>query len=189
MKKFTIKDMMLYHNPCRACGNNTNFSFCVISCVQDSPSVRDWKIRPELNDSYLKIPLSIRYKYRLDLHINLLTNEFIVHSKKSLYDFLKNHQIYAQAVCGKCGSYINTDFLFTENDKFIKPVGLYVEVFYFKNEGCDLIVKNNYEGGATTITFNKSNGHKTLNVPLIPMYKFKTNEALFQKIKMMLTFS
>lgn len=192
MKKFTIKDLMLYHNPCRACGKNTTFRFCTETRDEDPVTLQftDARIAPELKGTYLKIPLSIKYKDRLDLHINLITNEFVVHSKKALDDFLNKYYVYTEAMCSYCSSYITTQCLFIENYKYIMPIGLRIENFLFKNDDYNFTITNDYKDKETiVVAYTKGTQDKILNLPLMPMYKFKTKEEVLQKIKMILTFS
>jgi len=90
---------------------------------------------------------------------------------------------------------IQSQFLEFNLDKgFIKPVGVSKEILIVKDDANMYQVTTNTAWGTTTVVVDRLDrttptSPLVLNLPLLPLYKFKTKERFIEKIKTYITFS
>lgn len=196
MRKFTIKDFILYASPCFGCGEKISF-WMGFTDLQDEKAQLTHKPIMVTGDSST-LDIRTTYHGNLFLTINHKTNKFQTSDLQEFSVFIKKHQMFLQTNCKKCHMNIDSRFLeFNLVKGFIKPIGISYEKItltdninyyligssYFENLSIISIIKkptNYYDTSTTSLR---------LEVPILPLYKFKNKNQLIEKIKLYLLFS
>ncbi len=193
MRKFTVKDFILYNSPCFNCGKPILFK---IGYLEDKSHVHQLGygnyITPIISGSELEIPLHIRYEGSVNLKIDCKTNKFYTQSLRHLTKYLDEHILVLDSQCNQCYTHIRSSQLhFNMEYGFIYPVEIIIEFLAINDDQTIYHLNSYYESNKTLISVFNRLGPVigTLNVPFVPLGKFKTKSNLLKKIKMYLTFS
>lgn len=182
MKSFTFNDLFKYNSPCFNCKNPTYF---LIGTYHKISTANNWNV-PIISNNEITINVSITYNNVLQLFINYKTNTFATSDNTKFIEFLKENEFRAEVVCRDCNTFTVTNiFEFNFDKKFIKPLTIRDEYLYF-DEFCFidndfLLNKSKIHFYDSTFSYIKAS---IIETKLLPLYKFKTKEALLEKIKL-----
>lgn len=195
MRKFTVKDFLLYACPCYGCNSPTAVYIGVSYTDNESAALMDGSIMPVINQNHTRVDLKISYNSALSIAIDHKTNKFATNSEKLLKKYLQEHAIYLQSVCTKCNTQFETRYLSFNLDKlFILPVEMKNEFFVIRSDQHIFHCFSSYEEKSTHVDAVRLDqvvplSSTKLSLPLLPGYKFKTKEQFVQKMKTYLLFS
>lgn len=194
MKQFTVKDFLTYNAPCFGCGDKINFYVA----IQPSDQRRLIYVPTKtlvVNKDSSSVNLITSYHGNLNLSIAHITNSFKTNDMTALINFFKSHKLYLRINCRSCHSLIETQYLdFNLIGGYIKPVGISKETITIIDDDSIYQIQSHTMEGTTNINVSKQN-YKSLSspvhlqVPLIPLSKFKSKKELIEKIKLYLIFS
>jgi len=207
MKKFTIKDFLLYNGPCLNCGEKIIVN---VKCLNDKIIMTGSHIIiPSLfstiTDNVIKISLEIKYSYELLLAIYIKSNRYQVSDSNKLNIFLKNNSLILTSLCKKCSCYVETNALKFDTTGLVKPLTISNEFLIISNLKKIYTINSDFNEEKTIIHVYDNNVYNNydiyhnnniknerslvLNIPLLPLYKFKNKEKLLNKLKMLTVFS
>lgn len=197
IKSFTVKDFITYNNPCFSCGGKINLRIAVHDIGHgEVPSYPTAIITPESS----KLELVITYNNTLTLNIEHKSNKIGSNNPEWLVSYLKNKKLFLSSTCNGCSSVIESDYLELNLDKgFIAPTYIRYEMLMMLDTLNMYQIKSYFVEKKTTIVVvsvkNKENNNAgkldkiKFDLPLLPLYKFKTREQIMKKIKTYLIFS
>jgi len=190
MKEFTVKDFILYNNPCFVCNEFIQLQIRVTKkSIVSFPN----NLKPSFSNNKLEINLSTKYYNILNLSIDLMSNKIISNNINELQDFLFNHELNLQSVCLSCGAYISSHFLqFDLKNGFVKPVGIAIENFVLEsNDGyCQYDIYSSFLENKSKVQIRPMHQKIIeLDIPLFSLSKFKNKEKLLEKFKIIMLFS
>lgn len=191
MKKFTVKDFIAYNNPCFGCDEHISFKIGIVTDDLDGSA----EMRPTVKPEYTVVDLKTTYNKILQLWIFHTSNKIMCSDGKDLAQFLTTNKIFLQSRCNKCLNGIQSQYLEFNLDKgFVKPTGVSREMFTIKDDTKMYQVTTNVAWGTTTVVVDRLDrtiptSPLVLNLPLLPLYKFKIKARLIEKIKTYITFS
>lgn len=196
MKQFTVKDFIAYNAPCFSCGNEISFRVEMREADGGGTISQD-TLRPTMYKEYFSIDLQIRYKRSLQLWVFYQTNKIISSDMKELEYYLHDHHLSMKSYCDRCYTSIVSDELeFNLKDSFIKPVSLSHESIKVSTEDNMFMLETYYHNSPpltnvwiSSLTKPATSSPAKLELPVLPLYKFKTKERLINKLKTYLTFS
>lgn len=192
MKKFTVKDFIVYNNPCFSCGNKISFRFVAQTLAKlDAPVY----LKTSTNPEKVEVDLRTTYKDTLRLVVDHKSNKISTNNPQELTKYLERHKLFLNSACNKCYTTIESQFLeFNLKKGFILPVGLSHEMLMLSDNKNMYQARTSFIDEKTIVTVDKIN--KTIpispvqfNLPLLPLYKFKTREKFITKITTYLIFS
>lgn len=198
MKKFTVKDFILYNSPCFICNHENNFYFEIDKTGESPNFIGRVSKRAMVTKDYTSVELIVHYSKNLFIKIDHKTNKFTTSSVPDLINYLKENSLSMRISCTKCAASITTNYLDFNLDKlFVYPATLHTEMYLVVDENNSYSVCSSFnikKQSILTVSKNsdiKKNVHKpqTLYLPLIPIYKFKTREKFLNKIKTYIIFS
>lgn len=184
MKKFTVKDFLLYNEPSICC--NTNMNLLVLDKFHHLSTK---------NKTFTIFLVQQYGEFALTLNINYQTNRFTTSNVSKLRDFFSssrrnNDIVFLKQCTGKdCGSYVRS-----------KPISLDLVNFtigaiHLEWEHLKIILPDKMKD----YIYLDSNFHteesylyflnKKLKIPFLPIYKIKSKEVLLNKIKTYMVFS
>jgi hypothetical protein len=194
-KKLTIKEFILYNNPCFICGNKITF---YLKCNHNSnPFSVPQNLTSTLKNKELDVTLLLEYKSTLKLKFNILTHEYITNNEIKLNNYLLGKSLFLSSYCDLCNSCINSNYLdFQSNGTtgIIKPIIICSETFIIKTNNSTYILKSSFNDKRTVVSIYTSEfnllqkANIEIDIPLLPLYKFKTKEKLLEKLKILVTF-
>ncbi len=198
MEQFTIKDFILYNNPCFSCNSNTKSSLI----VQNADN--DYIVSAFPQQSHAIFNLKISYTSTLKLKIFYTSNKFETSSTEQLTQFLSNNKVFFNSFCHTCLSDIDSQFLeFNTNKFFILPTNISSENLFMISNNKSIALHSSYIENITIVSINEippeldpftstqyfsSPSPTLLQLPLFPLSKFKTKQNLANKIKTYLNF-
>ncbi len=191
MKKFTVKDFIAYNNPCFSCGERISFKLGIVTNGLDGSS----QLRPTVKPEYTVVDLKVTYDKTLQLWLFHNSNKFIASNPADFVDFNNSNHVFLHSKCDKCFSKIESQFLEFNIDKgFVKPVGISNEQLLVSDDTNRYVLTTNFAWGKSIVSADRIDmatpiSPVTLELPPLPLYKFKTKERFLNKIKTYLTFS
>ena len=188
MKKFSIKDFIVYNGPCIICGSKINL--LINSVIVDYSSKYPIEISDPvsgfcINHGIIEAVLKVKYSYSLNLKIDISNNKFYVSDINKFATYLINHEVKLISKCNTCLSIISSNAIDFHNKTFVEPITLDYEKFYISHNHNKYIIISVFNENRTYLTV----GDKEMSLPLIPLYKFKNKEVLLNKIKTCIVFS
>ena len=192
-KSFTVKDFIKYNGPCFNCGNKIFVSIKEYDCliVNGLNSISSFEIKGDIIEATLKL----NYSYILNLTINISNNKYETSNIHKLMAYLASRDIVLFSECKKCKSYIHTESLKFGPKAFILPTKISAEKFLFSDNLNNYTITSDFKNNKTIITSLPKNYNDyyqeliSLDISLLPLYKFKTREKILQKIKTLILFS
>jgi hypothetical protein len=191
MKQFTVKDFIAYNNPCFSCQRAISFRICV-AIKPDGTAV---SLRPTVSLDQTEIDLKTTYLDTLKLWIFHTTNKIISSNFSELTEYLNNNTIFLMSTCDNCGTGIQSEVLTFNLDKgYIKPVTINSEGLIIYDDKSLYEIFSDFENKKTSVLINVLDKTHPISpvrfeLPLLPLYKFKTRERILEKLKTYLTFS
>lgn len=192
MKRFTVRDFIGYNNPCFSCGEQISFN--VISQGQDQglPATLTPTVMPE----YTEIDLIITYNSALKLYIFHKTNRILTNSsQKGLERYLETHKLSLLSFCRHCNSRIETQSLtFDLNKTRVEAVELYEEDIHVSDGANRYSLFSVFPKQQSQLTVYSLDKVKplsplSLDLPLLPRYRFKNKRQFLSKMKTIVVFS
>jgi len=142
-----------------------------------------------IKNNLLIVTLRIKYSFTLKLQICIDNNKFEVSDMEKFITYLGIQNLILISECKKCKSFIISNELQFDHRGFVKPVIL-------KREGICLIDGDKNYDLMTEFSKNKTGlrlfddkGIMEMDLPLLPLYKFKSRDKLLRKLKMCVVFS
>lgn len=196
MKRFTVKDFILSTSPCFGCASRLSFSMGFADFEPGIHTVSSFHKPIVITSEHSNVALRTTYNSSLHLTIFNKTNRFQTTDLQGLKEFLKSRRMFINTHCKKCNSKIDTQYLELNMDKgFIKPVGISGEDITISDETTNYMIHSSTLDGMSTIIVMKKKMSNVmslpvrLEVPILPLSKFKNKEQLIEKIKLYLLFS
>lgn len=194
MRKFTVKDFIAYNNPCFSCGNSINFRIGFLDLETGADASY---LRPVVGPNYTEVDLIIKYSTNeaLKLCIFHKTNKILTNSNQGLTKYLSSHKLFLSSTCDKCHTQIESQFLDINVDKgYISAVGLSTERLIVMNSDRIFQITSSFMEEKSTVYVDRLDQAKpthpfTLELPLVPRYKFKNRDHFISKIKTYMIFS
>ncbi len=194
MKKFTVKDFIAYNNPCFSCNNSINFRVGFLD-LETKADVS--YLRPTVTPNYTEIDLVIKYSNSeaLKLCIFHKTNKILTNSNQGLTKYLGGHKLFLSSYCDKCYTLIESKFLDINIDKgYVSAVGLSSERLMVASDDRLYQIHSSFMEEKSNLIVDRIDKAKplspfTLELPLLPRYRFKDREHFINKIKTYMTFS
>jgi len=194
MRKFTVKDFIAYNNPCFSCGNQINFK---IGFVDLETKADTSYLRPVVTPIRTEIDLIIKYSNTevLKLFIDHKTNKILTNSNQGLTNYLSSRKLFLSSSCDKCYTQIESQYLDFNLDKgYVAAVGLSTERLLV-NDGTNMYhINSSFIEEKSRLVVDRLDSTKpvspfTMDLPLLPKYKFKNKSHFVSKIKTYLLFS
>ena len=191
MKKFTVKDFIGYNNPCFSCGERISFKLGIVTNGVDGSA----QLRPTVKPEYTVVDLKVTYSKTLQLWIFHNTNKFIASNPIDFTEYLNENHLFLHSKCDKCMSSIESMFLeFNKDMGFVKPVSISREILLVNDDRNQFILNSSFAWNKSVLSADRLD--KTapispivLDLPLLPLYKFKTKERFLNKVKTYVVFS
>ena len=195
MKKFTVKDFLLYACPCFGCGKPASVRVGVTYDDQITHATMDGSIAPSVTQHYLRVDLKINYHNALTISIDYKTNKFATNDPRLLKKYLEDHAVYLISTCSSCNTrFESCDLPFNLEKGFVSPVEMRTEFFVIRADDNVFHCFSDFENKTTmvdTVRVDKTVplSSTTLNLPLLPCYQFKDKARFIKKMKTYLLFS
>ena len=186
MKKFTIKDFILYNGPCFSCGKKITIQMVNIPVKHLGNSGTTLTI----NKNIIEVKLKIKYSFSLDLQLFINNNKFEVSDMEKFITYLGVKDLYLVSNCSKCNNMIISNILQFDSKGYIKAISLMNETIKIQNgnKSCSLFTE--YSTNSTQLkVFEKNKVPLIMDLTLLTLYKFKTKEKLLNKINTYILFS
>lgn len=198
MKKFTVKDFILYNAPCFSCKEPVAISI-ISARTNDNVGVdgaaSPSQLRVTVTKENLEVDLKINYDQILKLFVNLVTNKIITTNFSGLTDYLKEHKLSLRSECKKCYTSMESYFLeFNLNKGFVYPVGIAKERLIVTDDTNQYTVISSFFSEQSILYADRLDKTHPISpfkieLPLIPLYRFRTREKFLNKMKTYLIFS
>lgn len=192
MKKFTVKDFITYNNPCFSCGNKISFRIGSIATVSASDVIY---LRPNVTLDRTEVDLKISYTQTLQLWTFHKSNKILSSDIEGLTNYLTDHKLVLNSRCDHCYTTIESFPLeFNLPKGFIKPVGVNKEMLIVSDDMNMYQIHSYFPEEKSFVAIDRINkttpvSPMRLELPLLPLYKFKDKEHFINKIKTYLIFS
>lgn len=192
MKKFTVKDFITYNNPCFSCGNK--ISFRIGSKVTDGIADIIY-LRPNVTLDRTEVDLKISYTQTLQLWTFHKSNKILSSDIEGLTNYLTDHKLVLNSRCDHCYTTIESFPLeFNLPKGFIKPVSINKEMLIVSDDMNMYQIHSYFPEEKSFVAIDRINkttpvSPMRLELPLLPLYKFKDKEHFINKIKTYLIFS
>lgn len=190
MKKFSVKDFIIYNNPCFCCGEN--ISIRVGSISEGSESIVF--LKPFTSPQFLEVNLQITYTSGLKLKIFNKTNQFQTNNVKRLKDYLQTHKLLLSSICGHHATIDSQHLEFNFDKGIVHSFGISTESFAVESKTNFYQVFSDFSINHTMVYVNRVDsptpvGAVRLDLPCTPLGKFKDKNHFIDKIKTYITFS
>lgn len=192
MRKFTVKDFIAYNNPCFSCDNQINFKIGFL----DLETKADISyLRPTVTPNYTEIDLVITYSDALKLYIFHKTNKILTNSQQGLTRYLSSHKLFLHSTCDRCYTEIESQFLDFNLDKgFVGAVGISSERLMVSDRDNLYQVNSFFLADKSNLIVDRLDRTRpliplSLELPLLPKYRFKDKKHFLEKMKTYLLFS
>ena len=192
MRKFTVKDFIAYNNPCFSCDNQINFKIGFL----DLETKADISyLRPTVTPQYTEIDLVITYSDALKLYIFHKTNKILTNSQQGLTRYLSSHKLFLHSTCDCCYTEIESQFLDFNLDKgFVGAVGISSERLMVSDKENLYQINSFFMADKSNLVVDKLDRTRpltplSLELPLLPKYRFKNKKHFIEKMRTYLLFS
>ena len=196
MEKFTINDFISYNSPCFSCDNKISLKMGILGVRAESNSKYSLPalyIRPVFNSDNIDIDLKITYRNVLKLRIFAKDNKFETSNIGDLTDYLSGNNLFFESYCDQCYSTFSSKILrFNFKQDYIYPVELKSEQLVVETKDTIYYIRSDFNTKATAVDiFSLNDGKEKLHfdLPILPLYKFKTKEHFLKKMKTLIIFS
>lgn len=206
MRKFTVKDFITYNNPCFGCGKKITFKIAWYNTDEMGPVASSY-LRPIVLANYTEVDLKITYIDAVKLYIFHKDNKILSNNQSGLTKYLSNHKLSLSATC-TCYSEIESDILdfhLTTEHQYVAAVEIRSERLVVTDKNSTYRLYSSFPDNKSTLMVYKSNTDEpssslpntkpstsqptTIEMPLIPKYKFRNKEHFIEKMKTYILFS
>lgn len=192
MKKFTVADFIAYNNPCFSCDNQINFKIGFL----DLESRADVSyLRPTVTPNYTEIDLVITYSDALKLYIFHKTNKILTNNQQGLTRYLSGHKLFLHSACDKCYTQVESQYLdFNLNKGFVNAVGISTERLIVMDNRNIYQINSFFMADKSHLTVDRIDKTQplsptTMDLPLLPKYRFRDKKHFLEKMKTYILFS
>ena len=193
---FTVKDFITYNNPCFSCGKKIAFE---ISIYHNGIDRGSFSYRtPIVLANYTEIDLKITYIDAVKLYIFHKDNKILSNNQSGLSKYLSDHRLSLRATCS-CHSEIaseDLDFSLTTERQYVAAVRISFERLSVTEGDNNYHLISSFPDNKSVLTVWKTdrvtgftNAPTTIEMPLIPKYKFRDREHFLEKMKLYTLFS
>jgi hypothetical protein len=192
MKKFTVKDFIDYNGPCFSCGNPINFKVGFLDLETKADASY---LRPTVTANYTEIDLRITYENSLKLYIFHKTNKILTNSNQALTKYLSSRKLFLSSVCDKCLTQIESQYLdFNVEKGFVSATAIATERLLVMDSHNLYQINSFFMANKSVLTVDKLDkttplSPLTLELPLLPKYRFRNKDHFLRKVKTYITFS
>lgn len=192
MKKFTVADFITYNNPCFICDNQINFKIGFL----DLESRADVSyLRATVTPNYTEIDLVITYSNALKLYIFHKTNKILTNNQQGLTRYLSGHKLFLHSACDKCYTQVESQYLdFNLNKGFVNAVGISTERLIVMDNRNIYQINSFFMADKSHLTVDRIDKTQplsptTMDLPLLPKYRFRDKKHFLEKMKTYILFS
>lgn len=200
MKRFTLKDFILYNGPCFSCGNKVNIN--VLQAARNEEKSKYIKIKSNLEGNVLSFNLKCKYSFSVMIKIDVTTNKYELHwlkwdkedakTYKDVFDeYIRHYDVYIESSCPTCNTYVASNHLkFTKG--YITPLTLSAETLIIRSDPNMYIIHSKFDKKESVLSIWDGKGtrrHERFTLPLLPLYKVGNREKAIAKIKKLIIFS
>lgn len=196
MRKFTVKDFITYNNPCFGCGKKITFRIGFYTTSEYSSPIASY-LRPIVLANYTEVDLKISYIDMIKLYIFHKDNKILSNNQGGLTKYLSEHTMFLSSTC-TCHSEIESeplDFHLIEDKQHVAAVQIKSERLVVTDADNMYQFYSSFPDKKSTLIVYKQNNDQptsqptTIEMPLIPKYKFKSREHFLEKMKTYILFS
>jgi len=182
MKKFTLKDFVLYNVPCFSCSNKIQLK--LISINKKTKQYSDCHSYIN-NNCFLA---TLQYNYFNSLSVSISISKNILHTSNHLLfdNFLNENALHVVNKCPACNNFIISHPLSFDNLLFLHSISIMREIFNVSDNNFSIFMISEFDLNSSKITINSKHN---LELPIIPLSKFKNKENLLKKIRIYHTLS
>jgi hypothetical protein len=192
MKKFTVADFIAYNNPCFSCDNQINFKIGFL----DLESRADVSyLRATVTPNYTEIDLVITYSNALKLYIFHKTNKILTNDQQALTRYLSGHKLFLHSACDRCYTQVESQYLeFNLNKGFVHATGISTERLVVMDSRNIYQINSFFMADKSHLTVDRIDKTQplsptTMDLPLLPKYRFKDKKHFLEKMKTYILFS
>jgi len=152
-------------------------------------------LRPTVTPSYTEIDLLITYSDALKLYVLHKTNKILTNSRQGLTRYLSSHKLFLQTTCDRCYTQIESRYLDFNLDKaVIAAVGISSERLMVTDRDNLYQMNSYFMADKTNLIVDKLDKTRpfsptSLELPLLPKYRFRDKKHFLEKIKTYVLFS
>lgn len=188
MKKFSLKDFVLYNSPCFSCDNLMTFQIGNVMLDNDIVTY----LAPKVCKEYTTIELRLGWDNNLILTIDHKTNKFATNDSSALAKYLLSHNLFLKCECDKCHTVSWTEKLSFSSQGFVRAVSLDTDIVNIGADGNIYNLYCEYQNNISQFFISKNDRSTSpfvLNTILVPRSKFKNRAQLIAKMKTYALFS
>src|SRR5574339_191197 len=189
MKKFTVKDFIMYNGPCFNCRAKATIKIGSVTADEFGSTEQPALLTPTITNESTEVDLKINYNSGLKLTITNKTNKFQASSMRLLTEYLRDHKLFLKTNCDSCYTNMESQYLELNLLKgFIKPVGISRELLIV-NDGVNLYqVHTSFLEDKSLVIVDRVNKAMPItpvrmNLPPMPRYRFRDKEHFSDKMK------
>lgn len=194
MTTYTVKDLVLYNNPCKMCGGKSSVALIPVGKNETAYSST---IDAQYEGSNLLFNLKFTYNNRLMILINPKTNKFELTGigtdlKRSFRRFRHNNNLMIESKCASCGTYVHSNYLDFNLD-YIRPMNIFSESIVVKTELSFYQMMTDFSTNTSNIVVIKHRHQSvpafTLQIPALSLKDIGSKERFLKKIKLYMILS
>lgn len=188
MKKFTVKDFILYNSPCLNCDKPISLKLGHVERNNFSPVTNTFTTLNKINpiDNSLQINLKSTYfSVMQTLTIDYKTNKFSC-NLNYLKDYLQRYNMFLDSKCDICLTTISSDFLnFNFERYYLEPLTLSKETIIINENNKIYTIFSSFieEKSLISISNISTRSQMTKVIPILPRHKFKNKQHCLSKLK------
>jgi hypothetical protein len=194
-RHFTVKDFITYNNPCFGCGKAVSFKIGFSNTDEMGSAITSY-LRPTVGPQFTEIDLKITYNDTIKMYVFHKDNKILTSNQRGMIKYLNNHQLFLSSNC-TCHTEIVSDILnlhLVTNNQFVEPTTLHYEkLIVTHNDNVYELHSSFLDKKSTLISYKKDTKPRpsptTIEMPLIPKYKFKNRDHFLEKMKTYVLFS
>jgi hypothetical protein len=196
MKKFTLKDFILYNGPCFSCGNRINIKMVYVDSDNDG-AFQNVKIHSSsmplvFDKTMLDITLNVKYSFTLNLKMFIKNNKYTASDMDKFITYLGMKDLHLISECQKCKNIVISNKLEFNSNGNIKAITILREMLSVEDTEKIYTLSSEFSNNTTEINIYNFKTHTDpyiLETPLLPLYRFKNKENLIKKLKTYILFS
>lgn len=196
MRKFTVKDFITYNNPCFGCEKKITFRIGFYKDSEYSSPIASY-LRPIVLANYTEVDLKISYTDMVKLYIFHKDNKILSNNQSGLTKYLGEHKLFLSSTC-TCHAEIESeplDFHLIADKQYVSAVQIRSERLVVTDPDNMYQFYSSFLDKKSTLMVYKQNTDQptsqplSIEMPLIPKYKFRNKEHFLDKMKTYILFS
>lgn len=190
MKRFSVKDFIVYNNPCFCCGERITIKMGTAPHGKEQDAIF---LSTLTTPEFIKVDLTITYTSSLSLQICPKTNKFETNNFNRLKKYLDDNNIFLYTSCGSHAQIIGQPLKFNLEKKFIYSFEISKESFIITDDNNHYQIVSDYLANKSYIWVDKIDATNISSInfefPLMSIKKFKDKLRFIEKMKTYLIFS